>query len=90
MLVGFDNVKENFGKKGEVLRKLNNLLCNEKKVFVPSTIVLSLDFFNNNIKRKLLNNENKLLTSCQEHQILSEIKACFGNKKLVLDLFGTI
>lgn len=84
MLVGFDNVKENFGKKGEVLRKLNNLLCNEKKVFVPSTIVLSLDFFNNNIKRKLLNNENKLLTSCQEHQILSEIKACFGNKKLVI------
>lgn len=84
MLIDFDNNKENFGKKGEVLRKLNSLLFNEKKVHIPDTLILSLEFFNDNIKEKILNGEKKLLTQNEEQQILFEIRRRFKNKKIVV------
>lgn len=84
MLIDFDNNKENFGKKGEVLRKLNSLLFNEKNVHIPDTLILSLEFFNDNIKGKILNGDKKLLTLNEERQILFEIKNRFKNKKIVV------
>lgn len=84
MLNNFENCKENFGTKGEVLRKLYNLLSDEKDVNIPETLILSLEFFNGTIKEKLLKGKKKLLTSNEEKEILHEIRSKFKNKKIVV------
>lgn len=84
MLMNFTNSEENFGKKGEVLRILYNILSDEKKVYIPETLVLSLEFFNNNIKEKLLKGKDEILTSSEEKKILFEIRNQFKNKKIVV------
>jgi len=84
MLINFENNKENFGKKGEMLRKLYNLLSDENNVYIPETLILSLEFFNNVIKEKLLKGENKILTPSEEQEILFGIRNQFKNKKIVV------
>lgn len=84
MLNNFENNKENFGKKGEVLRNLYNLLSHENNVYIPDTLILSLEFFNNVIKEKLLKGEKKILTTNEEQKILFEIRNQFKNKKIVV------
>ena len=42
MLINFENNKENFGKKGEVLRELYNLLSDENNVYIPETLIFPL------------------------------------------------
>lgn len=84
MLITFENNEENLGQKGEVLKRLYNLLSNENNVYIPKTLVLSLEFFNNIIKEKLLRGENNLLTLNQEKEILFEIRNQFKNKKIVI------
>mgnify|MGYP002556871518 CR=1 FL=1 len=84
MLINFENNKENFGTKGEVLRKLYNLLSDEKNVNIPETLILSLEFFNSTIKERLLKEKKKLLTSNEEKEILCEIRSKFKNKKIVV------
>lgn len=84
MLINFENNKENFGKKGEVLRELYNLLSDENNVYIPETLILSLEFFNNIIKERLLKGENKILTPSEEQEILFGIRNQFKNKKIVV------
>ena len=84
MLINFENNTENFGKKGEVLKKLYNLLSEENNVYIPETLILPLKFFNNIIKDKLLKGENKILTQKEEQEILFEIRNQFKNKKIVV------
>ena len=84
MLINFENNKENFGKKGEVLRELYNLLSDENNIYIPETLILSLEFFNNIIKERLLKGENKILTPSEEQEILFEIRNQFKNKKIVV------
>ena len=84
MLINFENNKESFGKKGDMLRKLYNLLFDEDNVYIPETLVLSLEFFNNTIKERLLKGKNKILTPSEEQKILLEIRNQFKNKKIVV------
>ncbi len=84
MLINFENNKESFGKKGDMLRKLYNLLSDEDNVYIPETLVLPLEFFNNTIKERLLKGKNKILTPSEEQEILLEIRNQFKNKKIVV------
>ena len=58
MLINFENNKESFGKKGDMLRKLYNLLFDEDNVYIPETLVLSLEFFNNTLTKDYYNDNN--------------------------------
>ena len=71
MLNNFENKTENFGKKGEMLRRLYTLLSDENNVYIPETLVLSLEFFNNRIKEKLLQGEKKVLLFTAKLEIFS-------------------
>ena len=84
ILKDFNDLEENFGKKGEVLRKLNRILQDIDNVIVPETLVLSIAFFNNNIKNKLFNKNNKLLTNEQQSKIINCIRKKFKDKKVVI------
>lgn len=84
MLKTFEEEKENFGQKGEVLRKINSLLLETDNANVPDTLVITLDYFDKYIKDNLMNGKNKLFSSDVEKQIISEIRQKFKNKKIVV------
>lgn len=84
MLYTFDSNEGNFGKKGDALRKIYKFLNNEKDVYVPETLVLSLDFFDKYVKENLLNEKKSLLTDQVENEIINEINARFKGKRLVV------
>lgn len=84
IICDFSNKNENFGKKGEVLRKLHQALYYESNVYIPDTLVLPLSFFNNSIRKKLLSGEQDTLTLEQKKEIISKIRKKFNNKKIVV------
>lgn len=83
MLVDFKRNYEDFGKKGNVLSKLDALLKSETKVIIPETLIIPVSFFNNKVRNRLYLGV-ELLTFDEKQEILKEIRKRFRNKKVVV------
>lgn len=71
-----------FGKKGNALKKVYDLMKKEDGVIIPDTISIPTIFFDIKIKSKLRNDQ--ILDSGEKREIINEIRNFFGNKNLVV------
>ena len=88
IIENFSDNRQNYGKKGNNLKKLMNLFKNNSNVFVPETLILPNSIFKKIVDESgnidFSNFENIFINPQLEKEILLNIHKKFGNNKLVI------
>ncbi len=84
----FNVENENYGKKGDNLKKLKELFTNEKNVIVPETIILTCSLYEKVLRENqginFMDYNQINIDSQLKELILKSIHEKFGDKKLVI------